>query len=175
MLLASVPAAIGLAMVADDLIPALYDPQYDPSIVLIQILAGHVPLAAMDTVLAVALIASNRQSRYLWVSVGAAVFNPIACVVLIHWANDRYGNGAIGAAIVTVATELIVMVGAIVLRVPGVLDRADGVAVRPHRGGGAPDRADAPRRGRPGAAGAGTLGGRVLRRRPAPLPVRHHR
>jgi O-antigen/teichoic acid export membrane protein len=122
-LLASVPAAIGLAMVADELFDALYEPEYGPAKVLMQILAGHVPLAAMDTVLAVALIASNRQAPYLYVSIVAAVFNPIACIVLIHWANDRYGNGAIGAAIVTVATELVVMTGAIALRAPGVLDR----------------------------------------------------
>jgi O-antigen/teichoic acid export membrane protein len=123
-LLASVPAAIGLALVSDELISGLYEPQYQPAIVLMQILAGHVPLAAMDTVLAVALIASNRQSRYLYVSIVAAVTNPIACVLLIHWANDRYANGAIGAAVVTVITELIVMSGAIWLRAPGVLDRA---------------------------------------------------
>lgn len=123
-LLTSVPAAVGLAMVADELFDALYEPQYGPAKVLMQILAGHVPLAAMDTVLAIALIASNRQGRYLYVSIVAAVFNPIACIVLIHWADGRYGNGAIGAAIVTVATELVVMTGAIVLRAPGVLDAA---------------------------------------------------
>jgi O-antigen/teichoic acid export membrane protein len=88
-----------------------------------QILAGHIPLAAMDTVLAIALISSNRQGPYLWVSVAAAIFNPIACIILIRWADGRYGNGAIGAAIVTVATELVVLVGAMLLRSPGVLDR----------------------------------------------------
>jgi len=122
-LFASVPAAIGLALVADELITALYQPAYQPAIVLMQILAGHVPLAAMDTVLAVALIASNRQGRYLFVSIVAAILNPLACIVLITVTDVRYGNGAIGAAIVTVLTELIVMCGAIWLRAPGVLDR----------------------------------------------------
>ena len=122
-LLVAVPASVGLIVVADDLISFLYEPVYGPTIVLIQILAAQIPIAAMDTVLATALIASDRQTRYLWVSVAAAVFNPPACILLIHWTNRRYGNGAIGAAIVTILTELIVLTGALILRSPGVLDR----------------------------------------------------
>jgi O-antigen/teichoic acid export membrane protein len=122
-LLAAIPASIGLIVVAEDLITLLYEPEYGPAIVLIQILAAQIPLAAMDTVLATALIASDRQGRYLWVSIAAAVFNPPACIVLISWSNDRYGNGAIGAAIVTILTELIVLTGAMILRSKGVLDR----------------------------------------------------
>jgi O-antigen/teichoic acid export membrane protein len=121
-LLASVPAAIGLALISNQLIHDVYKPEFFPSIVLIQILAAHVPIAAVDTVLASALIASNRLSKYVGVSVIAAIINPIACVVLIHWSNDRYGNGAIGAAIATVGTELLILVGALMLRSPGVLD-----------------------------------------------------
>jgi O-antigen/teichoic acid export membrane protein len=118
-----VPCAIGLTLVADDLIHLLYDAEFDSAIPVMRILAPQVPLAAMDTVLATALIASNRMRQYLFVSIGAAIFNPIACVFLIHWSVDRYANGAIGAAIVTVLTELIVMIGAIVLKSKGVLDR----------------------------------------------------
>jgi hypothetical protein len=44
--------------------------------------------------------------------------------VLIRWAERRYDNPAIGAAIVTLGTELFVMIGAIMLRSRGVLDRA---------------------------------------------------
>ena len=43
---------------------------------LIQILAIHIPLAAMDTVLATALIAANRQRRYLYVALAAADAQP---------------------------------------------------------------------------------------------------
>lgn len=123
-LLAAIPASVGLIVVAEDLITLLYGPEYGPAIVLIQILGAQIPLAAMDTVLATALIASDRQARYLWVSISAAVFNPPACILLIRWSNERYGNGAIGAAIVTILTELIVLVGAMILRSRGVLDRA---------------------------------------------------
>jgi O-antigen/teichoic acid export membrane protein len=123
-MLAAVPSSIGLAMVADDLVHLVYTPEFYGSISLIQILALHIPLAAMDTVLASALIAANRQRRYLYVALGAAILNPIACVLLIHWADNRFGNGAIGAAIVTVVTETYILVGALRLRVRGVFDRA---------------------------------------------------
>jgi O-antigen/teichoic acid export membrane protein len=123
-MLAAVPTSIGLAMVADDLVHLVYKPDTYGAISLIQILSLHIPLAAMDTVLASALIAADRQRRYIYVALGAAILNPIACVVLIHWADSRYGNGAIGAAIVTVATEAYILVGALRLRAPGVFDRA---------------------------------------------------
>jgi O-antigen/teichoic acid export membrane protein len=110
--------------VADELVTRFYSVDYQPVIPLIRILAVHIPIAAMDTVLAIALIASNRQNKYVVVSAIAAVFNPIACVVLINATDRAYDNGAIGAAIVTVATELFVMAGAIRLKSPGVLDRS---------------------------------------------------
>ncbi len=128
-MLAAVPASIGLAMVADDLVHLVYKPDQYGSISLIQILSVHIPLAAMDTVLATALIAADRQRRYLYVALGAAILNPILCVILIHWALNRYGNGAIGAAIVTVATEAYILVGALRLKAPGVFDRASTVNV----------------------------------------------
>ena len=88
-LLVSVPAALGLALVADDLIATIYDVQYEPTVPLIQILALQIPIAALDTILATALIASDRHHKYLWVAASAAVLHPVACVVLIHWAEPQ--------------------------------------------------------------------------------------
>lgn len=122
-LVITIPASVGLALVANDVMHLVYGTEYDQSIVLIQILALGMPPMAMDTILAIALVTSNRINRYLIVAAVAAVLNPIACVILINLTDDRYGNGAIGAAIVTVGTEVWVMVGALVLRSPGVLDR----------------------------------------------------
>lgn len=119
------PAAVGIAIVADDLIHLLYsDGEFDRSIVVIRISAIQMPLTAMDTLLAHALVASDRLRRYLYVSAGAAVLNPIACVIAINVTQDRYGNGAIGTALVMVATELFVMIGALMLRSSGVIDGA---------------------------------------------------
>ena len=87
-LLAAVPAAIGLAMVADDLIPAALQAASTTIDLLIQILAVQIPLAAMDTILAMALIAATGSAGTS-ACPGAAILNPIACVVLIHWADGR--------------------------------------------------------------------------------------
>jgi O-antigen/teichoic acid export membrane protein len=125
----SIPSAVGIALVAGDLVALFYDGNtYDPSIVLIQILAIHIPIAAVDTILAMALIATDRQHRYIYVAGMAAVLNPIACVIAINATMSAYDNGAIGAAIVTVGTELFILVGALLLRPPGVMDRATVIA-----------------------------------------------
>jgi len=124
-LLVNAPAAIGLFFVAPDLIHLFYGHGYDNSIVLVQILAVGIPIMGMDTVLATALVACDRVSRYLWIAVGAAILNPILCVIAVNVSDSRWQNGAIGASVVTVATEVWVMIGALVLRAPGVIDRAE--------------------------------------------------
>ena len=133
-LLVAVPAALGLALVADDLIATIYDVQWEPTVPLIQILALQIPIAAMDTILATALIASDRHHKYLWVSASAAVLNPVACVVLIHWADRNYDNGAIGAAIVGVRHRALRDDGCNTPQVAGGPGPAGDRRLRPHRG-----------------------------------------
>jgi O-antigen/teichoic acid export membrane protein len=128
-LFVAIPSAVGIAMVAGDLVAIFYDGNtYDPSIVLIQILSIIIPFAAVDTILAMALIASDRQRRYVYVAGTAAVLNPLACILAIPATMNAFDNGAIGAAIVTVGTELFVMTGALLFRSPGVMDRATVIA-----------------------------------------------
>lgn len=124
-LFVTAPAAVGIALIANDLVHWLYKPEYGGSIVLIQILAFHVPLAALGTVLVTALISSDRMRRYIWVSAVAAIGNPLLCYPAVRITQDRYGNGAIGAAIMTVITEIWVVAGALWLRSPGVIDRRE--------------------------------------------------
>jgi O-antigen/teichoic acid export membrane protein len=119
----SIPASMGIALTANELLTMIYDKKYERSIPLMQILAIHIPLAAMDTVLATALIAADRQRKYLIVAGIAAVFNPALNFGLIHLTQDAFGNGAVGAAIMTVATEVFIMAGALHFRVQGVMDR----------------------------------------------------
>ena len=62
---------------------------FSESVVLMQILAIHIPVAAVDTIMAMALIAVDRQNRYVVVAGCAAVLNPIACVIAINLTLDR--------------------------------------------------------------------------------------
>ncbi|MEO6123074.1 MAG: flippase [Ilumatobacteraceae bacterium] len=119
----TVPAAVGLIAVSTDLLNLVYGDEYDRAAVLMQILGLHLPIAALDTILAIALIASDRQNRYLIIAVAAAVVNPVLNIIAIRVTEHRYGNGAIGAAIVTGATELFIMCCAMRLRSRSVMDR----------------------------------------------------
>ena len=70
------------------------------------------------------LTAVDKQRA--WVSIGcvAAVVNIGANLVAIPWCVRHLQNGAIGAALVTVVTEFVVMAGAARLRPRGVFDRS---------------------------------------------------
>lgn len=121
-MMVTLPASAGLALVAADLLDFVYGNEYDNSISLMQILAIQMPIAAVDTILAVALIAADRQNRYLLVAIGAAVINPVLNIIAINITQDRYGNGAIGASVVTVVTELFILAWALRLRTEGIMD-----------------------------------------------------
>lgn len=123
-LVVNIPASVGLVFVSSDLVDLLYGPDYEQSVVLMQLLAMVVPLTGLNTVLATSLVASDRHKRYVWVAACAAVFNPLFSVIAIRVANDRYDNGAIGAAIVTVLTEVFITTCALRMRRSGVMNRA---------------------------------------------------
>jgi O-antigen/teichoic acid export membrane protein len=120
----SIPMAMGVFLTAYDLISLLYRPELQDSALLIRILAIHIPLAAISTVLGAVLIASDRQGRYAIVALIAAVLNPPLAIFFIQLTERRADDGAIGASIVTVATELFMVYGAFRLRRPGVFDGA---------------------------------------------------
>ncbi|MGZ4699684.1 MAG: flippase [Ilumatobacteraceae bacterium] len=118
------PVATGIALVSSDALHLLYGGRFGKAVPIMQVLASHVPIVGVTMVLGTVLVAVDRQRAWLMVGIVAAVFNVSANLILIPWAVHRYDNGAIGAALVTVLTEVLVMFGAILLRPPGVLDRS---------------------------------------------------
>ena len=113
----AIPGAVGIALISSDLVDLLYGPAYERSVILMRLLAPWVPFVALNTVLGTALVASDRHHRYIWVAAAAAVLNPPIAFLAIRLAHDRYdGNGAIGAAIVTVLTEIFITVCAMKMR-----------------------------------------------------------
>lgn len=123
-LLVNVPLAMGLALIADDLMQLLYGGEFKNSVVLIQLLCPFIPLVGLNTVIATGLIAADRHFRYLWVAGTAAVVNPPLAILFIHWSESRDGNGAKGAAVLTVITEICITLCAISMRVRGSTDRS---------------------------------------------------
>jgi O-antigen/teichoic acid export membrane protein len=94
------------------------------SVPLLVILALHLPIVAVDMVLATALFALKREREWLCVGVAAAIFNPTVNLLLIPYFERTLHNGAIGAAIATVVTELMMLGGALILMPRGLVDRS---------------------------------------------------
>ena len=125
------PVAAGIALVAQPTLALLYPPDFQNAVPLLRILALHIPFVAMDMILGIALIARDRQKQWLIVGCLAAVFNPVVNLGLIPFTTRVFDNGAIGAAIATVATEGLMMAGAIYLRPEGRARPVDGRLPRP--------------------------------------------
>jgi O-antigen/teichoic acid export membrane protein len=93
------------------------------SVPLMMILALHTPLVAMDMVFGTALLALDRERLWLRVGMIALVFNLGLNLVLIPFFQQATQNGAIAAAILTSLTELLLLIGALVLLPRGLFDR----------------------------------------------------
>ena len=125
--LVALPAGAAVMVLSNQVTDLLhYPPGFGPVSILLRILALNVPLVAIDMILGTALIAAARQRAWTIVGVVAGVFNPLVNLWAIPFTQRVYGNGAIGAAAVTVATELVMFVGALYLRPKGVFTRWDG-------------------------------------------------
>lgn len=117
------PAAAGIALIADDFIRLLYGEEFRESVPLMRILALHIPIVGLDVILGTVAVAADRQRRWVAFSVAAAIFNPLTNLFMIPLTDDWFGNGAIGAALTTVATEFVLMFGGLSIRPDGVFDR----------------------------------------------------
>jgi O-antigen/teichoic acid export membrane protein len=109
------PASIGAALTATPLIKLLYGPAFAPAGPVFSILA----LAAVPTYFNIIanqiLVATNRQVIWTKALALASVVNLALNFVLIRAFQDRLGNGAIGAALSLLLTELVLVGVALVV------------------------------------------------------------
>jgi O-antigen/teichoic acid export membrane protein len=119
-LLLSLPICAATAILADPLINLLYGSAYAESVPVMVILGLCIPPMYMNIMLSQVLVAMNRQAKWTWVMAATTVINPLFNLALIPWSHDRYDNGAIGASVSLLLTEIVVvtagfaMVGALV-------------------------------------------------------------
>jgi O-antigen/teichoic acid export membrane protein len=106
-LMVSMPIAVGTAIVADPLIHAVYGPAFAHAVPVMILLAVCIPPIYLNIILASVLLAAKRQKAWTVVMAGAAVVNPLFNLVLIPMTEHRYHNGAIGAGISLVLTEVL--------------------------------------------------------------------
>ena len=120
-LVLSLPVATGLALVARPLIDDIYGSLFAQSVPVLVILALTLPPTYFNIMVNQVLIATNRQLVWTKVMVAAAVINPVLNVFAIRYFQATQHNGAIGAAVCLLATEVgMAMVG--LFLIPRILD-----------------------------------------------------
>jgi PST family polysaccharide transporter len=108
-LLISLPIAALTAALADPVIHFLYGSAYAHSVPVLAILGLCIPPMYMNIMLSQVLIAMNRQTTWTWVMGVTTIINPLFNLALIPLTQHQYDNGAIGAAISLLLTELVVV------------------------------------------------------------------
>ena len=108
-LILSLPVCVGTAVSAGPLINLLYGHQYSNAAPVLAILAFVVPPMYLNILVNQILVAKRRQAMWTWVMAAATVVNPLLNVALIRATQSRLGNGAIGAAISLLITEVFVV------------------------------------------------------------------
>ena len=128
LLVIAIPASAGLAAVSGPLIHTLYGYQFDPASPVMLVLALTILPTFLNIVAYYILLASERQMIWIKVIAFTAIINPALNLILIPYFQHRTGNGALGAAISLLLTELIQAAAAVwllrwvglsVLRRPG--------------------------------------------------------
>jgi O-antigen/teichoic acid export membrane protein len=74
-----------------------------------------IPPMYLNIILNQVLIAQKRQHLWTWAMLGATVVNPLFNFALISFTQDRYGNGAIGAALSLFLTEVLIVLAGVVM------------------------------------------------------------
>jgi O-antigen/teichoic acid export membrane protein len=119
--LLSLPVSAGLAAVAHPLILSLYGPAFDGAVPVLVVLAITMLPTFFNMVAYQVLLASDRQTAWIRVVIVAVVVNVVLNVVLIRWFQAHQGNGAFGAALSLLITEIFQSCCAFAL-VPRVFD-----------------------------------------------------
>jgi O-antigen/teichoic acid export membrane protein len=132
LLTATVPIVVTLCVLAYDIVDFLFTIRdFGPSVPILRINALTLGALFVDYYLATILMAVGRERKWLAVSAGACVLNPVLNWVLIPLTDARYGNGGVGAAVATLVTEVFVLGCALRLVPRGTFDRRSAqVALR---------------------------------------------
>ena len=120
-MVASLPVAVGAALVSGHLIAVLYGPDFARAEVVLSLLLFSLPFTYFNILVWQVLVASNRQLTWTKVMVGATVVNVVANIGLVAFFQSRFGNGAEGAAVAMILTEAL-MTGAGLVLLPRMLN-----------------------------------------------------
>lgn len=119
---ASLPIAVGAALVSTPLITLVYGARFGPSATVLAILLASVPFTYFNILVWQVLVASSRQAIWTKVLAACLAVNVVVNLALINYCQARFGNGALGAAAAVVLTEAIMSVAGVVI-LPQLFDR----------------------------------------------------
>ncbi|MGD0372000.1 MAG: flippase [Candidatus Dormibacteria bacterium] len=103
----SMPVCVGTVLVASRLVQALYGSGFAQSAPVLILLALCVPPMYLNVVACQLMVAQDKQMVWTKMMVLASLINPLLNLVLIRYFQQTAGNGAIGASIAMVITEVI--------------------------------------------------------------------
>jgi O-antigen/teichoic acid export membrane protein len=107
LVLAAVPIGLGVTLIAPTFAPLLFGQEFRQTGTVLAVL-GPVIILTFGTILfGTVALGTGRNRLWVWVMVAAALLTIPLDLVLVPWAHDRFGNGAIGGAIAYVVTESI--------------------------------------------------------------------
>ncbi len=118
----SLPICVGVVLVSTHLIQFLYGPDFDQAVPVMIALALCVPAMYLNIMVNQVLIARHQQMLWTKAMALACVINPVSNLFLIPYFQNTRGNGAIGAGISLLLTEVVLAaIGVAVVR--GVFNR----------------------------------------------------
>jgi O-antigen/teichoic acid export membrane protein len=128
----SVPIAVFFFVGAQAIIDMLhYSSGFDHATILLRILSLHIPLTGVSMIAGTVLIAMDREGARTKAAIVAAILNPLLNLAAIPIFDQLNGNGAIGAAIISVFIEVFMLAAFLRMLEPGVFSSASAiVAVR---------------------------------------------
>ncbi len=103
----SLPVCVGAVLVAEPLIQALYGPGFSESAPVFAVLALCIPPMYLNIMANQIMVARDQQMVWTKMMILASVVNPIANLFLIPYFQRTQGNGALGAAVAMLITEVI--------------------------------------------------------------------
>ncbi|HXI94709.1 MAG TPA: flippase [Candidatus Acidoferrum sp.] len=116
------PIAVGVVLVAKPAINVIYGPAFAPAVPVLFILGLTLAPTYFNVMVNQLLVANNRQLAWTKVMVASAIVNPALNLVLIRYFQSQQHNGAIGAALSLLATEIGMAVAGLIL-LPPILGR----------------------------------------------------